>query len=136
MNLIMWYATQLTRIILQYQEMVRFSQQLKSSNMTSIEWLEEKLNDFLQFEYSREWDVINKLIEQAKEMHKKEIIDAWKMGRYDSDKIVMTEKFYAEQYYQQTFKKELTSQLPGINVNDVKPSNPQMIKENFSPKQK
>ena len=74
--------------------------------MTSIEWLEEKLNDFLQFEYSREWDVINKLIEQAKEMHKKEIIDAWKMGRYDSDKIVMTEKFYAEQYYQETFKKD------------------------------
>ena len=24
-----------------------------------------------------------------------------------------------------------TSQLPGINANDVKPSNPQMIKENF-----
>jgi hypothetical protein len=40
--------------------------------MTSIELLEEKLNDFLQFEYSREWDVINKLIEQAKEMHKAE----------------------------------------------------------------
>lgn len=26
---------------------------------------------------------------------------------------------------------QTTSQLPGINVNDVKPSNPQMIKENF-----
>ena len=26
-----------------------------------------------------------------------------------------------------------TSQLPGVNVNDVKPSNPQMVKENFSP---
>jgi hypothetical protein len=33
-------------------------------------------------------------------------------------------------------KKELTSQLPGINVNDVKPSNPQMVKENFSIKNK
>ncbi len=26
---------------------------------------------------------------------------------------------------------QATSQLPGVNVNDVKPSNPQMIKENF-----
>jgi Na+-translocating ferredoxin:NAD+ oxidoreductase RnfC subunit len=27
-----------------------------------------------------------------------------------------------------------TSQLPGVNANDVKPSNPQMINENFSTK--
>ena len=26
---------------------------------------------------------------------------------------------------------QTTSQLPGVNVNDVRPSNPQMVKENF-----
>jgi hypothetical protein len=62
--------------------------------MTSIQWLIEQFN--LQA-YSPH-------IEQAKEMHKKEIIDAWKMGRYDSDEIVMTETFYAEKYYNKTFK--------------------------------
>jgi hypothetical protein len=65
--------------------------------MTSIEWLEEKAKEF-----AIDLDLLN-YFEQAKEMHKQEIIDAWKMGRYDSDKIVMTEKFYAEQYYQETF---------------------------------
>jgi hypothetical protein len=77
--------------------------------MTSIEWLEEKLNDFLQFEYSKEWDVINKLIEQAKEMHKKEIIEAFDNGDFNIhlDYGEFEKKYKsAEQYYQETFKKD------------------------------
>jgi vacuolar-type H+-ATPase subunit H len=43
-------------------------------------------------------------IEQAKEMEKKDIKDAYLNGRYDADKIVMSDNFYAEQYYNETFK--------------------------------
>ena len=57
--------------------------------MTSIEWLIEQFN--LQ--------AYTPHIEQAKEMHKKEIIDAWN-DVYGNIKD-------AEQYYQQTFKKDL-----------------------------
>jgi hypothetical protein len=68
--------------------------------MTSIEWLIEELTPSIALQQK----YIDELKEKAKEMHKQEIIDAWKMGRYDSDEIVMTETFYAEQYYNQTFK--------------------------------
>jgi hypothetical protein len=74
--------------------------------MTSIEWLIEELEGSFSI-IARAVGVkkYNEIVRNAIEMHKQEIIDAWKMGRYDSDKIVMTEKFYAEQYYQETFKK-------------------------------
>ena len=39
----------------------------------------------------------------SKEMEKQQIIDAWKMGRYENDKIVMSERFYSEQYYNETY---------------------------------
>ena len=61
-------------------------------------------------------------IERANKMFEQQIIDAaerWK----GTD--------FAEKYYNETYKPELTSQLPGINVNDVKPSNPQMVKDIF-----
>ena len=74
-----------------------------SNKQSSIEWLIDQLE---------KWELYSKIsfqclkeIEQAKEMHKQEIIEAWKMGRYDSDKIVMSEKFYAEEYYNETFGK-------------------------------
>ena len=72
-----------------------------SNKQSSIEWLIDQLE---------KWELYSKIsfqclkeIEQAKEMHKQEIIEAWKMGRYHSDKIVMSEKFYAEEYYNETY---------------------------------
>ena len=64
--------------------------------MTSIEWLLEKIEQKNGTEFSSYYV---EFIEQAKEMHKKEIIDAYdknKMGRVN----------YGEQYYQETFKKD------------------------------
>jgi hypothetical protein len=73
--------------------------------MTSIEWLIESiksldkslLNKIISIE---EYNINLKwVIQQAKEMHKQEIIDAYdknKMGRVN----------YGEQYYQETFKKD------------------------------
>ena len=95
--------------------------------MTSIEFIEKNLTLNISV---YDWLL---LIEKAKEMHKQEII----LFAEEYDEYVFRGgSATMEEYYNETFKKELTSQLPGINVNDVKPSNPQMIKENFSPKQK
>ena len=44
------------------------------------------------------------ICEQAKEMEKQHIFDAYKNGKYESDKIVMSDRFYAEQYYNEQFK--------------------------------
>ena len=59
--------------------------------MTSIEWL-------YQLSKQRELDKFD--LEQAKEMHKQEIIDAWQEG-YGGDE----DYFNANEYYQETFKK-------------------------------
>jgi hypothetical protein len=67
--------------------------------MTSIEWLEEKLIDngvnFLLEEFE--------FIEQAKEMHKAEIIDAFWNGDNSDCTNEQNSKEFAEQYYQETF---------------------------------
>ena len=60
--------------------------------MTSIEWLIEQLQAPCR-------GIPSHIIEQAKEMHKQEIIDAWDMGRFNIDDIGL-----GEEYYQETFK--------------------------------
>jgi len=62
--------------------------------MTSIEWLAEMA--------SKMGYVSADIIEQAKEMHKKEIIDA----HLDGQSLVSCKDEYAEQYYNKTFKKD------------------------------
>jgi vacuolar-type H+-ATPase subunit H len=67
--------------------------------MTSVEFIHEKL--FCD-EYWYEKLTFEQIIEQAKEMHKKEIENAyWDGGQH----IPMSEKS-CEQYYQETFKKD------------------------------
>jgi hypothetical protein len=68
--------------------------------MTAVEWLREKLRLDFGFVFS------DNILEQAKEMEKEQIERAYKMGRYESDMVVMSDKFYAEQYYNETFKSE------------------------------
>jgi hypothetical protein len=43
---------------------------------------------------------------KAKEMEKEQIKDAYLNGKYEADKIVMGHSFYAEQYYNETFKQQ------------------------------
>jgi len=64
---------------------------IKNKQMTSIEWLIEKLG------WNNRSDAINRIVDEAKEMHKKEIIDAYYLGDYSDTRI-------AEKYYQETFK--------------------------------
>lgn len=68
--------------------------------------------EFLHSEYKRILDIVTPeqvlkmadALAQAKEIEKQNIIDAYKNGKYESDKIVMSDRFYAEQYYNETFK--------------------------------
>jgi hypothetical protein len=76
----------------------------KQSSKSSIDFLLTEL-DISKIISKEKLIIASEVVRQAKEMHKREIVDAWKMGRYDSDKIVMSEKFYAEQYYKETFGK-------------------------------
>ena len=65
--------------------------------MTSIEWLESKVPTVF-----KNLTVIKVLFEQAKEMHKQEIIDAANTLLYHSTGPGNTA---AEQYYNETFNK-------------------------------
>jgi len=66
---------------------------------TAVEWIEDKIQSDMTF-----IEILG-LIRQAKEMEKQEIKDAYLNGRYEADKIVMSERFYTEQYYNETFGK-------------------------------
>jgi hypothetical protein len=60
---------------------------------TAVEWLESKMTDYLKSLYKSE-------IEQAKEMEKQQIIDAYIEGYSATDFNVDS-----EQYYNETFGK-------------------------------
>jgi hypothetical protein len=67
--------------------------------MTSIEWLEKEIWRRGPIgEDTPTW--LKELYEQAKEMHKQEIIYAYRVGACEVDKIVVNKP---EQYYQETF---------------------------------
>jgi hypothetical protein len=65
--------------------------------MTSIEWLIEQYEKAFTLKVN---NVMTSIIEQAKEMHKQEIIDAYKV---DVDEFPTQLSDRAEQYYQETF---------------------------------
>ena len=70
--------------------------------MTSIEWLEE---EFFKLYFTMEIHFkVYEVIEKAKEMHKQEIIDAHINGHNAPSSTI--KNFDAEQYYQETFKKD------------------------------
>jgi hypothetical protein len=65
---------------------------------TSIEWLESQLTEYLQRMYKFE-------INQAKEMHKKEIIEAVTFGQNNHTVMIQADLEIAEQYYAETYGK-------------------------------
>jgi hypothetical protein len=74
-----------------------------SNKQTAVEWLEDEvykiINEYEPFACSY---YLEKAFEQAKEMHKQEIIDAWKNAEGYND---LTNEKLAEQYYNETFGK-------------------------------
>jgi hypothetical protein len=73
---------------------------------TSVEWLEERFQMYLSWyeghHSAKEYKLEDfaKDFQQAKEMHKQEIIDAFFEGAYGGDNIS------GEQYYNESFKKD------------------------------
>lgn len=68
---------------------------------TSIEWLAKELELYGDPQYCEiKWNELDELIEQAKEMHKQEIIDAYDKGEFDCGC-----NGTSEQYYNETFNK-------------------------------
>ena len=64
---------------------------------TAVEWLTEQFDSIVEL-YPSQFEKINRAIEQAKEMEKEQIVDAYKSDRYPCSNED------AEQYYNETFK--------------------------------
>jgi vacuolar-type H+-ATPase subunit H len=76
---------------------------MSNKKQTAVEWLAGGLELAYQIEETalRNFS-IKKLIEQAKEIEKQQIIDA----HLDGQSLVSCKDEYAEQYYNKTFNKE------------------------------
>jgi formyltetrahydrofolate synthetase len=83
--------------------------------MTSIEWLEKKFKTYLSWSSFLEED-----FEQAKEMHKKEIIDAWNSGLDNFLATNNSDIMVAEHYYQETFGSKGSDNLTKEIINFMK----------------
>jgi hypothetical protein len=66
---------------------------------TAVEWLYHELNYILPELYSHEWDKFKIAIQQAKEMEKKQIMDAYDSGWSDG----FDDKDLNAEYYNETF---------------------------------
>lgn len=76
---------------------------------TAVKWLFSQLsinNITLDKGTKAHQEMEQKIFKQAQEMEREQIKDAYLNGRYDADKIVMSNNFYAKQYYNETFKQQ------------------------------
>jgi hypothetical protein len=71
---------------------------------TAVEWLEEKLDNALSDTDYLTWKLVCEAIKQAKEMEKQQIVNAHLLGLIYPLEIEASKQ--AEQYYNETFKKE------------------------------
>ncbi len=69
---------------------------------TAVEWLINKLDG----ENHLSINEINRVVEQAKEMEKEQIKDAWNTRSKIDGVITFTDNRTAKQYYNETFKSE------------------------------
>ena len=86
---------------------------------TSIEWLKKELEDYGSPSHlNLDWETFDELIEQAKEMHKQEIIDAHIEGQRVFDKHDHTQwtTDQAEQYYQETLEEAAEKEFPLLDT--------------------
>ena len=68
---------------------------MENKTLTAVEWLVNKIYMVIPNE---ERNFLEGLREQAKQMEKEQIIDAFEIGWKDEDRI-----FYGEKYYKETF---------------------------------
>jgi hypothetical protein len=73
---------------------------MENKKQSSIEWFNQQIIDRQNGEGdSRNWDMI---LQQAKEKHKQEIMDAFNVGLFHGGKLIST----GEHYYRETFKNQ------------------------------
>ena len=73
---------------------------------TAVEWLWEQIDNSIPFQNIQTSQIFNGLLEQAKEMEKEQIIDAYANGHNDGCRYMdnQNQKFeHAEQYYNETY---------------------------------
>jgi hypothetical protein len=73
---------------------------------TAVEWLHNQLHLNISL-YQDEWQIIEGLMEQAKEREKEQIIEAWNVRAKIDGVLTYTDNRTAEQYYEQTFNKSI-----------------------------
>ena len=66
---------------------------------TAVEWLAEQFDSIVEL-YPSQFEKINNAIEQAKEMEKEQLSDAWYAGDEDGPMHDF------EDYYRETYKKD------------------------------
>ena len=71
---------------------------------TAVEYLVEEFKQRLTGENLPNWVI--EIIEQAKEMEKEQIENAFNYGVYDGGGLIKKYKMSGEQYYNETFKSE------------------------------
>ena len=73
---------------------------------TAIEWLLDQLECFgNKHELTVSWATVDELFEQAKAIHKEEIINSFGVGCHLESKRLVGYHDIAEQYYNETFNK-------------------------------
>ena len=77
---------------------------------TAVEWYSEQLKYNLgRIVINQDWKLFDKIIEDAIDIEKLQIMDAWnnRAGFSEGGFLVYTDNRTAEDYYNETFKKEL-----------------------------
>lgn len=74
--------------------------------ISAVEWLKKELEDYGSNSHlSLDWNTFDELCEQAKEMEKQQIIDAYVEGCSDSILDESTDKTRSEDYYNENYGK-------------------------------
>jgi hypothetical protein len=81
---------------------------MSNKKQTAVEWLVDQLESFgNKHELQVSWDTVDDLLEQAKAMHKQEIVrtskDSYIAGYFNKQSKVGDLKNFAEEYYNETF---------------------------------
>jgi hypothetical protein len=95
---------------------------------TAVEWFEKNISKYISYHYDKayeEHDEVTKIFEQAKEMEKEQIENAFDSGqinlRMSSDGIGIP--YNSESYYNETFNTTKTSTHSGLKSLDEHNSN-------------
>jgi len=78
---------------------------MENKKQTAVEFLIKEFSDILGPLDTKPMQdlLIMDAMKKAKEMEKSQIVDAYKNGKWECDKIVMSDKFYGKQYYEEVY---------------------------------